>query len=75
VVIVSERRQFIIERDEKYHRTLPCGIRYLNPFSQKIVFVHSMEEQKIMEIKETATCKEQYRLTMDVSKTVKVSLR
>lgn len=74
MVIVPERKEFIIERGGDYKETLPCGIHYLNPFEDRIAFVQSMEEQKVHITSEYLKCKDRNVLIMDIEMTIKVRL-
>ncbi|GLT61491.1 hypothetical protein SLA2020_341930 [Shorea laevis] len=44
---VWRNRPYIVERDGEYYKTLNPGIRFLNPFSEKIAYVHCLREQVI----------------------------
>lgn len=74
MVIVPERREFIIERGGQYRKTLPCGIHYLNPFEDKIAFVQSMEEQHVHITSEYLKVKDQKMIAVDIEMTIKVLL-
>ena len=46
--IVPEDRACIIERGEKYSKTLKCGFHVLNPVKDKVARVFALDEQDIV---------------------------
>ena len=44
VIIVPQRKAYIIERLGKYNRTLEAGISFIIPFFDKIAYRHSLKE-------------------------------